>query len=88
MLVDGGFTTLAAIEQAEQAGIEVFGPIKNAESMKAKGEDPYQPKKTDGPGVANWRQRMGTDMAKEVYKLRSATAEWSNAERISAGCTK
>ena len=79
MLVDGGFTTLAAIEQAEQAGIEVFGPIKNAESMKAKGEDPYQPKKTDGPGVANWRQRMGTDMAKEVYKLRSATAEWSNA---------
>ncbi len=36
ILVDGGFTTLAAIEQAEQAGIEVFCPIKNAESMKAK----------------------------------------------------
>jgi transposase len=79
MLVDGGFTTLDAIEQAEQAGVEVFGPIKNAEAKKAKGEDPYQAKKTDGPGVANWRQRMGTDTAKEVYKLRSARAEWSNA---------
>ena len=79
MLVDGGFTTLDDIEKAEQADIQVFGPIKNEESKKAKGEDPYQPKKKDGPGVAAWRQRMGTDAAKELYKLRSATAEWANA---------
>jgi transposase len=79
MLVDGGFTTLDDIEQAEQAGINVLGPIKNEESKKAKGEDPYQPKKKDGPGVAAWRQRMGTEAAKELYKQRAATAEWANA---------
>jgi len=79
MLVDGGFTTLDDIEQAEQDGIQVLGPIKNEESKKAKGEDPYQPKKKDGPGVAAWRQRMGTETAKEMYKLRAATAEWVNA---------
>jgi transposase len=79
ILVDGGFTTLDDIEKAEQAGINVLGPIKNEEATKAKGEDPYQPKKKDGPGVAAWRQRMGTDAAKELYKQRSATAEWANA---------
>src|ERR1700735_745434 len=79
MLVDGGFTTLADIEQAEQGGIEVLGPIKNEESKKAQGEDPYQAKKKDGHGVAAWRQRMGTDAAKQQYKHRSSTAEWVNA---------
>jgi transposase len=79
MLVDGGFTTLDDIEKAEQAGIQVLGPIKNEESTKAKGENPYQPKKKDGPGVAAWRQRMGTDAAKTLYVQRAATAEWANA---------
>jgi transposase len=79
ILVDGGFTTLEDIESAEQSGIHVLGPIKNAESAKAKGIDPYQPKKKDGPGVAKWRQRMGTNPAKELYKQRAATAEWANA---------
>jgi transposase len=79
MLVDGGFTTLEDIEKAEQADIQVLGPIKNEASTKAKGGNPYQPKKKDGPGVAAWRQRMGTDAAKEAYKQRSATAEWANA---------
>lgn len=79
MLVDGGFTTLDDIEQAARAGVDVLGPIKNEESKKAKGEDPYQPKRKDGPGVAAWRQRMGTEAAKELYKQRAARAEWSNA---------
>ncbi len=79
MLVDGGFTTLADIEWAEQNGTKVYGPVKNAESEQAKGNDPYQPKKKDGPGVATWRQRMGTEQAQEIYKLRAATAEWANA---------
>src|SRR6267142_2822158 len=79
LLVDGGFTTLQDIEMAEQNRIEVIGPIKNEEVTKAKGADPYQPRKKDGPGVAAWRQRMGTEVAKALYPLRSATAEWANA---------
>jgi transposase len=79
MLVDGGFTTLADIEQAEANKVEVIGPIKNEATKKDKGQDPYQPRRNDGPGVAAWRQRMGTEQAKAVYPQRAATAEWANA---------
>jgi transposase len=79
MLVDGGFTTLKDIEQAEAAQVEVLGPIKSATAKKEKGEDPYQPRPKDGPGVAAWRQRMGTAAAQQLYRLRAATAEWANA---------
>jgi transposase len=79
MLVDGGFTTLEDIETATQDGTTVYGPIKDEARKKAKGEDPYQPKKKDGPGVAAWRQRMGTAAAQTIYQERAATAEWANA---------
>lgn len=79
MLVDGGFTTLADIEQAEANQVQVIGPIKNETAKKEKGEDPYQPRPKDGPGVAAWRQRMGTPEVKALYPLRAATAEWVNA---------
>jgi transposase len=79
MLVDGGFTTLKDIEQAEANRVEVLGPIKSETAKKEKGEDPYQPRPKDGPGVAAWRQRMGTAAAQQLYRLRAATAEWANA---------
>ena len=79
MLVDGGFTTLHDIEQAEQDKVAILGPIKNEATKKAKGEDPYQPRPKDGPGVAAWRQRMGTPEAQTLYRLRASTAEWVNA---------
>jgi transposase len=78
-LVDGGFTTLDDIEQAEADGVQVIGPIKSEASKKAKGEDPYQPRPKDGPGVAAWRQRMGTVEAQALYPQRASTAEWVNA---------
>jgi Transposase DDE domain len=53
--------------------------LATGDQRRAVGEDPYQPKKSDGPGVGAWRQRMGTETAKETYKLRAATAEWVNA---------
>jgi hypothetical protein len=80
MLVDGGFTVLKDIEQAESDGVQVLGPIKNETSKKAQGDDPYQPRRNDGPGVAAWRQRMGTEAAQTMYRLRAATAEWANAQ--------
>jgi hypothetical protein len=33
----------------------------------------------DSPSVAAWRQRMGSDEAKEIYKERASTAECVNA---------
>jgi transposase len=85
MLVDGGFTTLDDIERVEQDGIKVYGPIKDEAKKKAQGIDPYQPGKKDGPGVINWRARMGTPEAKVIYRLRAQTAEWANAGARNCG---
>ena len=85
MLIDGGFTTLEDIEAAEAAGTKVYGPIKEEAKQLEAGKDPYQPKKKDGPGVAAWRQRMGTEAAKAIYRERSQTAEWTNAQARNRG---
>jgi transposase len=75
-LVDGGFVALDDIEKAAVQGTEVYAPV-----MKPKDpdRDPHAPLPDDAPGVAAWRQRMGTDEAKQIYKLRAATAECVNA---------
>ena len=41
---------------------------------------PHLARDTDSEAVAAWRQRMGTDEAKEIYKQRAATAETVNAD--------
>lgn len=77
MLVDGGFTKLADIEQAGAEGVRVLAPVPEP---KKKDADRYAPKPDDSPEVAAWRQRMGTAQAQEEYKLRAATAETVNAD--------
>lgn len=39
----------------------------------------FDPKPGDSPAVAQWRARMNTDQAREVYRQRAATAECVNA---------
>ena len=41
--------------------------------------DPHAPKPGDSAAVVAWRQRMGTEAAKHIYKDRAATAECVNA---------
>jgi transposase len=79
-LVDGGFATIEAIDQAHERGCTVYAPIKDEEKQRAAGKDPNAPKKRDSEAVANWRKRMGTEAAKLTYKLRCQTAEWVNAQ--------
>lgn len=78
-LVDGGYTTHGDIEQAHADGVAVYGPIKNEKKQLEAGGNPYAAKRRDGEGVAAWRERMGTPEAKQTYRLRASTAEWSNA---------
>jgi len=86
-LVDGGFTTLDDIEGVhEEQQVQVIGPVKDVAKKQERGVDPYQPRPKDGPGVAQWRQRMGTAAAQATYKLRAATAEWANAGFRQRGC--
>lgn len=76
-LVDGGYTKKESIEQAAGQGVTVYAPVQKP---RKEGIDPYQPKPGDSPAVAEWRQRMGTPEAKEIYKQRASTAERTNAD--------
>lgn len=65
-VMDGGYVGLASVEEAAAEGVDVYAPPPEPR----KGGDPYQPKKGDSEAIAQWRQRMGTEPAKEIYKGR------------------
>jgi len=48
-------------------------------------QDKHQPKPDDSEAVAQWRVRMASDRAKEIYKQRAATAECVNAQARNRG---
>jgi len=79
-VVDGGFATVKAIEEAESRHCTVYAPLKDEEKQRKAGKDPHAPKKGDSEAVAQWRIRMGTEAAKVIYRLRCQTAEWVNAQ--------
>ena len=76
-LIDGGFVTLEAIDQAAVEEVTILAPVPKPRNP---GVDRYAPKPTDSPAVAQWRQRMGTAEAKRLYKQRSSTIETINGE--------
>lgn len=82
MLVDGGFTKKEDIETVEQNGTTVYAPVQASKDPK---RDPHTPRKDDTPKVAEWRQRMATAEAKEIYKDRASTAECVNAHARNRG---
>ena len=56
------------------------GPTRPRESPPARIVDPYQRKPGDSPAVGEWRERMGTDECKDLYKERAAVAECVSAQ--------
>ena len=76
-LIDGGFVSLEAIERAAAEEVTVYMPVPKPRKV---GVDPYTPKPTDSEAVAQWRQRMGTQATKQLYKHRSSTIETINGE--------
>jgi transposase len=77
-LVDGGFAKKEDIERASgpDFGTVVYAPVHKP---KKEGQDPHAPRPGDSPAIIEWRQRMGTPEAKEIYKDRASTAECVNA---------
>ena len=61
-LVDGGFANKQAIEAATAAGTTVYAPVQKP---KDPNRDPHAALPEDSPAVAAWRERMGTEQAKE-----------------------
>lgn len=61
----------------------VYSPVRLPRTTNSRRNS--SPRKDDTPAVAEWRKRMETDEAKGIYKLRAATAEWTNAQVRSHG---
>ncbi len=90
-LVDGGFPGHAQID-AVAGKTELYAPVPRPKASKGKdgGEPPapgseFEPKPGDSDAVAQWRARMATDAAREIYKDRAATAECVNAQARNRG---
>jgi transposase len=83
-LVDGGFAGHDDIEEVQKGdkGCKVYAPVPEP---KKEGIDRHEPKAKDSAEVAEWRVRMGTAEAKEIYKQRAATAECVNAQARKRG---
>ena len=59
-----------------QAAVKPAEPVVGSE---------FEPKPGDSPAVAQWRQRMASAQAREIYKDRAATAECVNAQMRNHG---
>ena len=78
MLVDGGFAKKEDIEKvsAPEGNTTVYAPVQKS---KDPNREAHTPRADDTRVIAEWRRRMATDEAKEIYKERAATAECVNA---------
>ncbi len=90
-LVDGGFPAHAQID-AMAGKTELYAPVPKPKQTRGRdGDEPpapgseFSPKPGDSEAVAQWRERMNSDAAREVYKDRAATAECVNAQARNRG---
>jgi transposase len=84
-LADGGFARNADIEDAHRRGITVYAPVRRPRDLS---RDPHEALPDDSEAIIQWRQRMGSEVAKEIYKQRAATAECVNAIARGRGFTQ
>jgi transposase len=81
-LVDGGFSSKDDVDQVsrnpdqeDSTGTTVYAPLRKCPT----GDSPHARREKESRVVGDWRERMGTEAAKEIYKERAATAECVNA---------
>jgi transposase len=84
-LADGGFARNADIEDAHRRGTTVYAPVRHPRDSS---RDPHVALPDDSEAIVQWRQRMGSEAAKEIYKQRAATAECVNAIARGRGLTQ
>jgi transposase len=99
-LVDGGYPAHEQLDAVADKTL-VYAPVPRPKGSKDqdKGQDKdggqppasgneFTPKAGDSEAVAQWRERMSSDAAKEIYKQRAATAECVNAQARNRGLQK
>jgi transposase len=72
--VDGGFVSTDGVVGAATRGVTLYAPVPEGNHAPGSGGSPML------PAVAAWRERMATEDAKKVYRVRAATAERVNAD--------
>ena len=78
-LADGGYLTFDDIDQAAGQDVTLYVPPKPPSDPQKFGSE-YQPRDADSDAVKEWRQRMGGEAAKQIYRERAATSETVNAD--------
>jgi transposase len=86
-LMDGGYTKIEHIESAAADGVAVYAPPKPVRN-KDKRPDEFTPLPGDSVAIKQWRQRMGSEEGKTVYKQRASTSETVNARMRRSGLTQ
>ena len=81
-LADGGFAKHEHIEQLGARATQVFAPVA---APRDKRRDRHVRLPADSEPLGEWRERMGTDEAKQIYKDRAASIECTNAHLRNRG---
>ena len=81
-LADGGFAKHEHIEQLDARATKVFAPVV---APRDKQRDRHERLPGDSDALGQWRERMGTDEAKQIYKERAASIECTNAHLRNRG---
>jgi hypothetical protein len=76
--MDGGYARREDITALERRGVTVYAPTRSPRTSTS-GRTKADPRPDDTPQVAQWRERMETEEAKEIYRGRAATSECVNA---------
>jgi hypothetical protein len=71
ILADGAFAPVDGIQAAAESHSVLYAPVKPPKNPR---NDPYRPRRSDSPPVAEWRARMASAEGKAIYKQRAATA--------------
>ena len=79
MMGDSAYATRAGVTAVEQAHTIVVSTVPRADECRKKGRDPHTAQPGDTPEFVAFRQRMGEEKYKELYKQRPSIAEFPNA---------
>ena len=76
-IIDGGYVSLEVLNRSQADGVTIYMPVPQRQK---EGQDRFVPRPRDSAAVAQWRVRMGTLEAQELYKQRASTSETINAD--------
>ena len=77
----GVFAKHGHIEHLEARATQVFAPVVAPRDKR----DQYAPLPGDSQALGPWRERMGTDAPKLIYKERAASIECTNTQLRNRG---